>query len=188
MNVITGDLWDYMGKGWIVVPINLGVTTHMGVATMRTGVAAQARMRYPFVPYLVYHLLVQGGQSQQVYVLYATGLPLMGGLIFCPTRTDWHAHATVDLVEASVIALARLPLDGLIYLPLLGCGYGRLEETRVMPILKRNCSHERFTLVRRGPEVYERHKPTFRTLYGEDNRRYPYDRSLMDEQKNATAC
>ena len=177
MREVTGDIWSYVEQGWLVIPISLALHSN-GRATMSVGVASQARVRYSDLDRVLYNLIMMGGSKPQLHCLFGSGIPFRGGLIFFPTRERPIERAKFGFINAGLRNLPLLPIVGNIYLPLIGCGYGRREEREILPLMQQYLVDDRFTLVRRGPEVFERYPDAFRSHV--QGNRYE-DRSLYRE-------
>lgn len=186
MNTVTGDLWDYAGRAWIVVPTNLVVNSDHRAA-MGLGVAAQARDKYPGLDRL-YGLFLHMAHDHlpQLCTVFATGQPLFGGLILFPTKEHWGGNGRLDYIEQGLQHLARLPITGPVVLPFLGAGYGKLDPRVVRALLEKYLTDDRFTLVERGREVAGKYVESFRSNWrpgrpAPGNNLTFRDRSLLEE-------
>lgn len=173
MRSLTGDIWDYVGAGWIVIPTNMMVNDS-GAASMGRGIAAQARDRFPGLDSLYGEFLRFSRYQPQVFTVFTSGLPIYGGLILLPTKRDYRSDAKMDFIEAGCQALALLPIKGNIYLPFLGIGYGKLDPRIVREVMDKYLADDRFVLVERGQTVTEKYPDSFR----EARVKGYYDRSL----------
>lgn len=156
----TGDLFDYIDKGSIIIPVNIGWGRHKE-NIMGRGVALRAKTIWPNLPLMV-------GVEQRA--IYDTGV--MPGvtthmmfrpdcLIYAfPTKPygpranrSWMNSSNLDLVKTSALELksyidlrdkrlgrdlakSRGTIGGSVYLPRVGCGNGGLEWSDVRTILK----------------------------------------------------
>ena len=185
MKTVTGDIWTYAGRAWIVVPTNLVVNSEHRAA-MGLGIAAQAREKYPGLDRIYGTFLLMAHEHlPQLFTLFTSGKPLYGGLILFPTKDHWTATARLDYIEQGLQHLTKLPITGPIVLPFLGIGYGKLAPAPVYALLVQYLTEDRFTLVERGPEVTHKYRDSFRT-----NRRPRkhnalafHDRSLTEERE-----
>ncbi|MFN7971246.1 MAG: hypothetical protein U0166_02695 [Acidobacteriota bacterium] len=72
-------------------------------------------------------------------------------LAMFPVKRDWRRPALLPLIESCARSLVANPdRQPLVFLPLVGCGYGRLAEDDVLPILRGALADERFVLVRKS--------------------------------------
>ena len=182
MNIVTGDLWDYAGKGWIVVPTILTVLSEHRGAWMNDGVAAQARAKYEHIDRLYAQLLLMSDGFPQVHLIYGSSLPLHGGLIMLPTREYYRSRARLSFIENGLKALSLIPVSGPVYLPYLGCGFGGLDKAPVLALMLKYLSSDRFTLVERGPQVKDKYPESFLDRVHSENLGGNHDKSLVDEQ------
>ena len=151
MNEVTGDIWNYHhDQSWVVVPTNIGWKKHTSENVMGAGVAEQAAQRYPELPYL-YGKWCRDRRTRTP-VLTAPHLRL----ILFPVKPlrvaepwlSWQQPAALGLVMQSILELGKLDYtdDCPVYLPLVGCGNGKLNPGIVVPML-RAVLDDRFTLV-----------------------------------------
>lgn len=171
---VEGDLWDFFGKCWIVIPVNIGWRPKpepddpgaiVGPAPMGTGVAGQLAEKFPDAPYLWGHFCHANRALTPV-------LWTPRGWLYFPTKAlddqkpnmSWKAKANIVLIERSLQELAsmRLPsketLAGYAFgasfdtdevaIPLIGCGSGKLREKQVLPLMEQYLKDDRFILVR----------------------------------------
>ena len=173
MRQVEGDLWDFFGKCWVVVPTNIGwrpqpdpedPTAPCGPAPMGAGVAGQLAERFPTAPYIWAFLCFKQRHATPV-----TWSPR--GWIYFPTKAldekkpwlSWKAKSNIVLLERSLEQLASMPLPSQearlgypggarfesseVALPFVGCGEGKLPEKKVLPLLEKYLD-DRFVLVR----------------------------------------
>lgn len=156
MNLIVGDLWQQ--DGYKVIPTNLSLKQN-GEAVMGKGVAAQAVKRHPTLPYR-YGRFLQDWNQPDLYLVHDWQL------ICLPVKRGWALKAEYDIIEQGLLALRQelllrprsiTPL----FLPLLGCGFGELDETRVRSLLDIYFHEEPgVTLVLRDAETTQRQAAT----------------------------
>lgn len=172
MRYWVGDIWDRFEKSFVVVPTNIGWKARKGVPganVMGAGVAAQAAERVPGLPALYGEFCARFGADTEVT------FDLSSGLVLFPTKPlgdnpsmSWKGGSTLALVEKSARQLAAMtwmnrktieknsdripPLeDDDVYLPMVGCGNGGLDEGQVIPMLKDILKDDRFVLVQYRP-------------------------------------
>ncbi len=151
MKEITGDIWDYHGKGyWIVITTN-GTLNTKGEAVMGKGIALQAKQRYPELPSelgkqikgcsLPYGEYTQGNNLKVFYLYKITTFP---------TKHNWWEKADLVLIEESCRQLqsACHGNQDTKYLVRPGCGVGQLNWKDVKPILEKYLD-DRFIVVDR---------------------------------------
>lgn len=148
MKEITGDLWSYRDKGYIVITTN-GTVKLNGECVMGRGVALQAKNKFSGIAKQLGTLIKVYGNH--VYLLStAEGAQL----ISFPVKHHWAEKADLPLIKRSVQELKTLAktLDGKlapnlpIYMPRPGCGNGGLTWIEVKPILIKYLD-ARFTVV-----------------------------------------
>ena len=128
MKNITGDIWDYLGGGHIVIPTNLCVKRN-GMAVMGKGLAWQAANKFFDLPKVYGDHILSGNKCPMEYTHGVNSLFML------PTKEYWMDPSDIGLIENGLryLSVQNLPQD--IYLPMLGCGLGRLEEKQVLPLM-----------------------------------------------------
>lgn len=147
MREAIGDIWTLHSEA-ICIPTN-GQINGNGKATMGKGLAAQAAVRYPDLPYHLATRIQKYGN--QVYLFREGKVGINEKMIFTvPTKEHWGNASDVALIAKSCMQLRHLQ-QALnlreILLPMLGCGLGNLKEEQVLPILTLFLD-DSFTLVR----------------------------------------
>lgn len=142
MREISGDLWEFHRQGhWIAIPTN-GVVRQDGANIMGKGIALAAKRLFVSLPYQI-------GTTIQLYGNHVHEFPEFRVFSF-PTKHHWRLTANLELIEQSATELRTL-VDASsdereVFLPLVGCGNGRLQWSDVRPILV-FCLDDRFTVV-----------------------------------------
>lgn len=134
MKEITGNLWDgeYNFATWRCITTN-GFRKKNGDGVMGAGVAKEANARYPGLARdLGDHILYYGN------VLYPM---LEHRLIMFPVKYNWWEAASLELIQASTVALLdwlddRREVNTTVILPWPGCGNGGLTKDVVRPIIE----------------------------------------------------
>lgn len=127
MNEVTGDLWSYYTRAYIVIPTN-GYIKANGCNVMGRGVAAQAARRFPSLPLALGTKISRGGSHVFVFK------PIK--LITFPVKHSWWDNADPQLIINSVNELKAATVGlGPVYLPRVGCGNGSLNWDLVKPVL-----------------------------------------------------
>lgn len=141
MREIVGDIWT-VKSDWRVIPTN-GSVNRSGLAVMGRGVALQAAKRYPDVPRRLGAFLLRHGNTLTTFAEHR--------LVAFPVKRLWHERAAVALISQSAAHL-RFQwkagyITGVVALPRVGCGNGRLEWGAVRPILERFLPEDNFVVV-----------------------------------------
>ena len=138
MKMIYGDIWQQQGVKCI--PTN-GVVKANGELVMGAGLALQAMKRYPGLPR-------DAGLAIKLYgnkVFYFSQYQL----ITVPTKQHYSQNSTVELISESLDDLIKVvTVYNLksVYVPLLGCGLGGLDENLIIPLMHSKLD-DTFTLV-----------------------------------------
>lgn len=154
MQKTKGNIWHLVQTHWdhVVIPTNIGYSKQ-GTAVMSKGLAGQAAKRYPT-------LIVEYGDfcrkhkvDTPVTVMRPKpklSLLPMPHLILFPTHPlnenfpylSWRNPAEFALVDRSLQQLAELmkTIDsrGRVYIPDVGCGFGRLKVSDVRPLIEKH--------------------------------------------------
>lgn len=154
MKVEYGDIMSYRGRGYIVIPTNLGWRKD-GSNVMGRGLARLVASIYPQLP-------KEYGGICQKYGAKTTCVVISGfdtALIMFPVKPlnaeapwmSWKSGASLELIERSAKHLAELEpsLPGKIPIavPAVGCGNGGLDLSDVKPILEKHLTSDRFILI-----------------------------------------
>jgi hypothetical protein len=127
---ISGDIWEPHVRGyWIVITTN-GIVRKDGACVMGRGVARDAALRYPTLPFDLGHLLTKHGNHVFHLKRYK--------IITFPVKHHWREPADLDLIRQSAVELLTdsvtlAPPE--IYLVRPGCGNGQLDWEDVRPVL-----------------------------------------------------
>ena len=143
----TGNLWTFHEEHFIVIPTN-GIVTKAGKLVMGAGLALEARERFPGLDTVLGSLVKRHGNVPVIVVGLGLGATSYRIATF-PTKHRWSdIYADLDLIERSADHLCQLweGKEQLIYLPMVGCGYGRLRWEEVRPILEKRLD-DRFIVV-----------------------------------------
>ena len=154
MRVIFGDLWEQL-DGFRVVTTNCSYN-RLGHAVCGVGIAKQAATKYPGLKSALGKRLKETNRAPLVHVFPEWQI------ICFPTKRYWSDKSTLSLLRVGLHHLAKLAdeLVGPIYLPLLCCGYGELEEGDVIPVLEEFLD-DRFVLVKRDASVVGKYPGSF---------------------------
>lgn len=137
MKEVTGDIWDFHPRHFIVIPTN-GAVNKNGECVMGRGLALQAKKRFPLLPLQVGKMLGKYGNK----VFCFTQLRLYT----FPVKHNWWEKADPQLILKSMDELKiRVGSMDKVYLPRVGCGNGQLDWMMVRPVLAE--LDDRFTVV-----------------------------------------
>lgn len=128
MREIGGDIWEYRGRAIIALTTN-GSLTRDGRAVVGRGVARQALVYLPDLPWRLGALLQAGGNH-----VHALG----EGLVSFPVEETAWSLPDLQLIARSAAELRRLADERsweLIVVPRPGCGGGGLHWADVRPCL-----------------------------------------------------
>jgi hypothetical protein len=132
----TGNIWLYWGqRKIIVIPTNAGWNKE-GKNVMGAGLAKEAAEKYPYLSKQYGACCIQK-KPHQYFEKW--------NLICVPTKPlnerfpslSWKQNANERTVEESLIWLNNLLILKEIYVPLLGCGNGKLDEGRVSFLMEK---------------------------------------------------
>jgi hypothetical protein len=151
--VYARDIFALSGKKYVVIPTNIG-WTNRGLNVMGAGVAKAASAHFPSLA-LDYGRYCRAMKSAAEACFHRPST-----MILFPTKRlneesphiSWRNKSDIELVKTSATQLANLAgiepeLHGkTIYLPMVGCGNGGLDASKVLPILL-SALDDRFTLV-----------------------------------------
>lgn len=144
MQIIKGNLWDFEGKGWLVIPTN-GIRKENGEAVMGAGLAKEAAERYPDLPRLLGERLKIGNY---IYFFHTYKV------VTFPTKNHWKDPSDLELIIKSAVqllkdmqAFRRQGRDVKFYLPKIGCGLGGLEWHNVWGAVRPYLDEPEFVFV-----------------------------------------
>jgi hypothetical protein len=130
------NLWFffYFNSSWIVIPTN-GFVKKNGECVMGKGIALQAKEKFPDLPKELGDRIKEFGNRVFTFWKYH--------IITFPVKHNWWERADLGLIEDSTKELQEIfkyNLSGIktpVYLPRVGCGNGKLDWTKVKPILEK---------------------------------------------------
>lgn len=140
IRIVEGDIWKVAGDlDYIVVPVNVGWTRELK-NVMGRGIARQAAQEDPSLPAWYGGFCQEHGKD--------TPVTSRGRLILFPTKPlnletpwlSWMSPSRVATIENSLVQLRkwkRPDRRGKIFMPLVGCGNGKLAAAAVLPLLKK---------------------------------------------------
>lgn len=124
MKYVHGNLWDYHRDGPVCITTN-GVIKKDNQLVMGAGIALQAKMRFPNLPYKLANMVLAYGN--RVFHMDEENL------FSFPTKNDWKDKSDIDLIVRSCKQLVEIA-DNLhlsqplrVYLPKPGCANGQLS-------------------------------------------------------------
>ena len=140
MEEVIGDIWKYHELGyWIVIPTNGFVKKESGECVMGRGLALQAKLKFPKLPFELGALIDKYGNCGFVFPQYR--------LFSFPVKHNWWESADIELIKQSCEGLvvcsyynwSKIPQP--IYLPRVGCGNGKLRWKDVKPVIEEGLKH-----------------------------------------------
>lgn len=130
------DLWSVPCDARVIT--TNGDINAKGELVMGRGCALQAKQRYPWLPKILAHEVIQYGNQPYVIALDNTWTQLDVPIITMPVKHHWHERADLDLIVTSAKRIVTW-VDTLEYrkvvMPRPGCGNGRLTWDVVKPLL-----------------------------------------------------
>ena len=162
---VKGDIWRlaHFLHDAVVIPTNIGFTKD-GRNVMGAGIANQAKFRHPECETWYGEFCMEHRSGTPVVAKRFNGSAGGRYLIFFPVKPlnvkqpwmSWQQPASLGLSERSLKQLSEfLPgcgagpnAQGKIYVPLVGCGNGGLEEAQVIPLMDQYLTAEHFIRVR----------------------------------------
>jgi hypothetical protein len=153
---VTGSLWDFLGKGVLVIPSTIG-WTRAGDALMGNPLFREAAVRYPALSRDYGELCKSGGRTTSVRYLEYDGQ----GLLIAPTKPldvkfpakSWKGAMSIGLLARTLRriytheSVSGDPPRPYVFLPLLGQGEGSLEDRDLEELMEDILHGDRFVLV-----------------------------------------
>lgn len=152
MKTVQGNIWDFHNQGLpICITTNVGWKNN-GENVMGRGVAQQAKEKFPGLTKWY------GEKCRDLFLLNGTELGVVYNkeynLICFPTKPlnskqpwlSWQKNSTLGRIETSCKQLLKLQLNK-VYLPVPGCGNGKLDFKDVAPILDKYLNTDNYNLV-----------------------------------------
>jgi hypothetical protein len=144
MQKIKGNIWDFHKDGnFIIIPTNKGYTKDQ-INVMGKGIAEQAKVKYPNLPLWYGKVLLkrlQNNDNRNIVIENTCKLILFPTkkLDLINPQLSWRQNSDLETIEQSAIELKAFSEknESIIYLPLVGCGNGKLKKVDVMPILEK---------------------------------------------------
>lgn len=136
MQLVYGNFWEYEAD-YHVITTN-GIVRKDGACVMGRGVAAEAKERYPDLPYVLgERIRVVGNVVHDLGAWRRMGDERECHLWSFPVKHHWADEADLELVEKSAIALAGLAgmTTKTFVLVRPGVGNGRRHWAEVEPLL-----------------------------------------------------
>ena len=145
MREAAGNIWDFHAEGhWVVITTN-GSVRKDGAAVMGRGVAKEAALKFPLLPYELGNEIKHRGNKVIVFLQYK--------IITLPVKHQWMEKADMHLIEVGLGDLIELlnatsNIPSPIYMVRPGCGNGGLDWKDVKPIIAKYLD-DRFVVVER---------------------------------------
>jgi len=130
IQIIKDDIWRFQPHSYVIVPTN-GFVKRNGECVMGAGLAQQAKIKNPKLPFLLGQKIEQFGNH--VFQFH----PFL--IITFPVKSVWWLKADLKLIEQSSIELKELikSVPGGFCMPKVGCGNGQLDWSQVEPIIEK---------------------------------------------------
>lgn len=140
MEILNGDLWSEIGQASLLLVTTNSTVRQDGALVMGRGAAAEAKKRYPELPFELGRQLLDKGLQNDEYNLLIADSPLMVRpyLGAFQVKYHWRDEASLLLIRHSAVALAeyaRVRPQLRIVMNYPGIGNGRLNRDEVEPIL-----------------------------------------------------
>ncbi|MBW3636714.1 MAG: hypothetical protein KY445_09675 [Armatimonadetes bacterium] len=137
MQIITGDIWDELGKAdLILIPTNSTLSPR-GELVMGAGVAKQAKEHFPMAPYW-FGRKINARRDYGIVTYPESWKWFSFWLGAFQTKYNWRNPSPLELIERSTKKLdAKASLFDRIAMPMPGTGLGGLTESDVLPILEK---------------------------------------------------
>lgn len=151
MQTVKGSLWSLSRPlDYLVIPTNIGWRKD-GTAVMGAGLARQAAQRYEELELWYGDQCLRHGPGTPV-LFHRPRAAASRNLVLFPVKPckelhpwlSWDQPASLALIERSTEQLADAVYSGVVpkthrvFMPLVGCGNGKLEEAQVLPVLEKH--------------------------------------------------
>lgn len=140
MQYVNGNLWNFHPASPVCITTN-GIIKKNGQLVMGAGIALQAKMQFPNLPYKLANLVRDYGN----HVFYLDE----ENLFSFPTKNDWRDKSDIDLITNSCMQLVGLSTKfgfTQVYLPKPGCANGQLSWPAVDKVIS-EILDDRFVVV-----------------------------------------
>jgi len=149
MRSVKGSIWAFSKPlDFVVVPVPIGWRKD-GTAVLQSGVARQAAERYGDLELYYGDYCLRHSPNVRVSI-YRPKAAASRNLIMFPIRPlnelhpqmSWNQKPSLALIERSAkeldvaISTGQVRAKSNVFLPLIGCAEGELEESTVMPVLE----------------------------------------------------
>lgn len=155
MNIVCGNIWNYLESHCIIISTNEGWNSK-GENVMGAGLAKQAAERYPDLPILYGKFLRENPGARTIFP-YISEWKKPHRLIMYPTKAlnpqspqlSWQSKSSIELIEAVAPILVDFAnyYDRPIALPLLGTLNGGLNPSDMMDRMIKLFPSDKFLLV-----------------------------------------
>lgn len=161
MQTVKGSIWSISKPlDYLVIPTNIGWRKD-GTAVMGAGLARQAAQRYEELELWYGDQCLRHGARTPV-LFHRPRAAASRNLVLFPVKPckelhpwlSWDQPASLELIERSTEQLADaihcgrdltrehygaiVPGNRRVFIPLVGCGNGKLEEAQVLPVLEKH--------------------------------------------------
>lgn len=146
MKIVTGDLWEQLGKVDILLVTTNSTLNNKGALVMGRGAAKEAADNFPNLPYELGREIKDRGLEGDIYDVILIPMTRISAVYprmmlgAFQVKTDWRSYASLSLILRSTAHLTVLAKTFPFYSIAMnypGIGNGKLEEKRVLPIIER---------------------------------------------------
>jgi hypothetical protein len=171
LSKISGDIWSFE-QALVVIPTNLeGVNGR--------GLARQMVDRWPSLSIS----LRTYGKSEKMLSHWLSDAPLhvyrpdssvSRHLVLFPVKMKWKDEASIQVITRSCSKLREVldstPIPNLCLMPRVGCGFGELNFSDVLPVLDQELGQysDRVRLIEPTSDVFNRYPSSFKPGFRED--------------------
>lgn len=147
MNFRIGNMWSVIDQAQLFLITTNSYVNQSGELVMGRGIALETKTRYPYLPKVAGDWVVNNGFQNKFYGVITDIFNNNIGLF--QVKLHFRSSADVSVIRSSSEMLAFIINDrGLtdVHMNYPGIGAGRLERTRVLPILEEYFSHLPITI------------------------------------------
>ena len=149
----TGNLWDFVRYGWLVIPTSLEVRAD-GLGDLLVGVVDQPASEVRGLRRYYGAMLREGRRGVEPLVM--VGPEGTRRLVFLPMRQPGCRRASLALTRRSAAEMAsNSTIRGQVFLPSFGDELGVIDGAAVCSVLGRELPDDRFILVSGGERSVE---------------------------------
>lgn len=132
-------MWNYFDKADLFLITTNSFIANNGELVMGTGIAKQAKEKYPSLPLAAGKVILESCGHLGLYGCYISKKWPKGKIGLFQTKKHWQEKSTVDIIKRSLFDLDFWLIgrhDKVVCLNFPGIGYGGLERSEVLPLLE----------------------------------------------------